>query len=122
VDPAVSETDKSDSHGIQADGIDAKKRVYRLRSWEGITSPRDSLRRALLWAVELGADRVGVETDQGGMTWRSVYREAWQSLKEDGLVPKKAVARGSPRRRPAPGTVRRWSGRSGCWPTTSAAT
>jgi hypothetical protein len=88
VDPAVTETDKSDSHGIQADGIDRKKHVYRLRSWEGITSPRDSLRRALLWAVELGASRVGVETDQGGDTWRSVYREAWQSLIDDGLVPK----------------------------------
>lgn len=88
VDPAVSETDKSDSHGIQADGIDAKQRVYRLRSWEGITSPRESLRRALLWAVELGASRVGVETDQGGLTWKSVYKEAWQSLIADGLVKK----------------------------------
>lgn len=91
VDPAVSETDKSDSHGIQADGVDAKNRVYRLRSWEGITSPRESLRRALLWAVELGASRVGVETDQGGLTWRSVYKEAWQSLVDDGLVPNDAT-------------------------------
>lgn len=91
VDPAVSETDKSDSHGIQADGIDAKKRVYRLRSWEGITSPRESLRRALLIALEVKAQHVGVETDQGGDTWRSVYREAWRSLAEDGMVPKGAV-------------------------------
>lgn len=90
VDPAVTETDKSDSHGVQADGIDAKKRLYRLRSWEGITSPRESLRRALLWAVELGASSVGVETDQGGDTWKSVYREAWQSLVDEGLVPKTA--------------------------------
>jgi hypothetical protein len=96
VDPAVSETDKSDSHGIQADGIAADKTVYRLRSWEGITSPRDSLRRALLIALELGASRVGVETDQGGDTWRSVYREAWQSLVDDGLVPEDKDGRRKP--------------------------
>ena len=88
VDPAVSETDKSDSHGIQADGVDAKHRIYRLRSWEGITSPRDSLRRAILIALDVKAGHVGVETDQGGDTWRSVYREAWRSLVEDELVPK----------------------------------
>jgi hypothetical protein len=86
VDPAVSETDKSDSHGIQADGIAANKKLYRLFSWEGITSPLDSLRRAILVALRLGARTVGVETDQGGLTWRSVYREACRSLVEDGTV------------------------------------
>jgi hypothetical protein len=90
VDPAVTETDKSDSHGIQADGIAADRTVYRLRSWEGITSPRASLRRALLCAIELGARVVGVETDQGGDTWRSVYAEAWRSLVDDASVPKDA--------------------------------
>lgn len=73
VDPAVTNTDDSDSHGIQADGL-AHGKIYRLFSWEGRTSPEDALRRAILKAVELKAECVGVETDQGGDTWQSTYR------------------------------------------------
>lgn len=81
VDPAVTDTDQSDSHGIQADGLAADMRtIYRLWSWENRTSPMDSLQRAILKAVELGAEAVGVETDQGGDTWESTYREAARSL------------------------------------------
>jgi len=80
VDPAVTETDASDSMGIQADGIAANGMIYRLWSWEAVTSPEDALRRALQKALELGAEAVGVETDQGGDTWQSVYRESARSL------------------------------------------
>src|SRR5690606_12952775 len=73
VDPAVSNTDRSDSHGIQIDGLGEDGLLYRLWSWEQVTSPRDSLTRAILKAVEFGALTVGVETDQGGETWREVY-------------------------------------------------
>lgn len=76
VDPAVTNKESSDSHGIQADGIASDGTVFRLWSWEGRTSPRDALRRAIRKAIELGAEKVGVETDQGGDTWESVYREA----------------------------------------------
>src|SRR5690606_20520907 len=55
-------------------------------SWEQRTSPEDSLRRAFLKAVELRAEAVGVETDQGGDTWRSVAREAWRRLEESGAI------------------------------------
>lgn len=87
VDPAVTDTDKSDSHGIQADGISADKTLYRLYSWEARTSPEDSLRRAILKAIELGASCVGVETDQGGDTWKSTYENTWRKLVEAGDVP-----------------------------------
>ena len=87
VDPAVTSTDRSDSQGIQADGLaDDLRTVYRLWSWEGRTTPEDAIRRALTKAVELGAEAVGVETDQGGDTWRSVYREAARSLVAAGVV------------------------------------
>lgn len=85
-DPAVTDTDQSDAHGIQADGLAPDNTIYRLWSWEARTSPQDVLRRALRKAVELKAQSVGVETDQGGDTWMSVYREAWQSLKDDGSI------------------------------------
>ena len=86
VDPAVTDGDDADAMGIQADGIDARGTLYRLWSWERRASPSEALKLALLKAVELGADHVGVETDQGGDTWLSVYREAWQALVASGDV------------------------------------
>lgn len=86
VDPAVTNTDQSDAHGIQADGIAGNGHIYRLFSWEARTTPEDVLRRAILKAVELGADHVGVETDQGGDTWRSTYREAARALIEENRI------------------------------------
>lgn len=82
-DPAVTDKDSSDSYGIQADGVDAHGTIYRLYSWEQRTSPEDALRRAILKAVELGAEHVGVETDQGGDTWRTVFEKTWRDLLED---------------------------------------
>ena len=76
VDPAVTATDASDAMGIQADGLAADGTLYRLWSWEAVTTPEDALQRALRKAQELGAEAVGVETDQGGDAWQSVYREA----------------------------------------------
>lgn len=86
-DPAVTNTDNSDCHGIQADGIGADGTIYRLFSWEQRTTPQDVLRRAILKAIELKAQIVGVETDQGGDTWQSVYYEAWRKLQEDKAIP-----------------------------------
>lgn len=84
VDPAVTDKDDSDAHGIQADGLGVDGVVYRLWSWEARTSPIDALCRAIRKAHELGATRVGVETDQGGDTWGSVFREA-KAMVEAGL-------------------------------------
>ncbi len=84
-DPAVTNTESSDCHGIQADGIDARGTIYRLYTWEQRTSPQDVLCRAILKGLELGAQVVGVETDQGGDTWESVYHEAWRLLTDAEL-------------------------------------
>lgn len=87
VDPAISSTDDSDCMGIQVDGIAEDDTIYRLFSWEQITSPLDALKRALLKGVELGATTVVVETDQGGDLWRDDYRQAWQMLLDDSDYP-----------------------------------
>jgi hypothetical protein len=86
VDPAVTATDNSDAHGIQADGLAANGDIYRLFSWEDRTSPRDALRRAIRKAVELKAEAVGVETDQGGDTWQDSYVLAVQDLVDEGFM------------------------------------
>jgi hypothetical protein len=88
VDPAVTDTDGSDAHGIQADGIDANKNIYRLYSWENRASPEEALRRAILKSLELKAGSVGVETDQGGDTWKSTYDRVWDQMIDDGAVKK----------------------------------
>ena len=79
VDPAVTKTDQSDAHAIQIDGIDGDARtgtIYRLYSWEQRATPLAAIRRAIEQAALYGANYVGVETDQGGDTWESVFREA----------------------------------------------
>lgn len=83
VDPAVTSTDQSDSQGIQADGLGIDGKIYRLFSWEQVTSPEDSLKRAILKAIELKFDHVGIETDQGGDTWQSVYFRVVEQLKQE---------------------------------------
>lgn len=82
VDPAVSHTDDSDSHGIQIDGIDRLGRIFRLFSWERRATPEEVLQLAIWKALEYGASSVGVETDQGGDTWEVTYRSAWRALVE----------------------------------------
>lgn len=88
VDPAVTDTDNSDSQGICAMGLGTDRQTkYALWAWEGRTSPLDALQRAIKVALDLGARCVGVETDQGGDTWQSVYREAFAKLLELGEIP-----------------------------------
>jgi hypothetical protein len=87
IDPAVTDTDKSDAHGIQIDGIDAKRRLYRLFSWEQRASPDVTLKTAMLKALEYKASEIIVETDQGGDLWQGAYDTAWKSLVQDRLVP-----------------------------------
>ena len=80
VDPAVTSTDDSDAMGIQADGLGIDGKLYRLFSWEQVTSPEDALERAILKAVELGLETVGVETDQGGDVWWPAYEHVWEQI------------------------------------------
>jgi len=86
VDPAVTNTDQSDSHAIQADGLGIDNKIYRFHSWEQVTSPEDSIRRAVFTALRYKFETVGVETDQGGDAWRSVYRLACQHVQQCAVM------------------------------------
>lgn len=89
VDPAVSATDRSDSCALVIDGLGVDGHYYRLWSWERIATPTVALKTALRTAIEHGIQYrprslvVGVETDQGGITWEVVYREALRELMEE---------------------------------------
>ncbi|MDQ2727992.1 MAG: hypothetical protein M3Y91_09060 [Actinomycetota bacterium] len=78
LDPAVTKSDSSDACALQCDAIDVHNTIWRLYSWERRATPQEAMAKALKIAAWLGADQVGVETDQGGDTWLSVYREAAQ--------------------------------------------
>lgn len=82
-DPAVTETDHSDAHGIQLDGLAADGRIFRLRSWERRASPTEALTLAICWAAIEGCPFIGIETDQGGDTWGPVFREAHAKVEAD---------------------------------------
>ena len=75
-DPAVTKTDHSDAHGVQVDGLGVDGVIYRLYSWEKRATPLDALKVAIRAALEYWAPYVGVETDQGGETWESVFQRA----------------------------------------------
>lgn len=82
VDPAVTSTDDSDCQAIAAGGIDEAGNIFIIYGWESIDTPLNTMKRAILKAIELGFRYAGVETDQGGDTWGSVYRLAWQAIVE----------------------------------------
>ena len=82
IDPAVTSTDESDCQAMQADGLGSDGKLYRFYSWEGITTPEDIVTRAVLKCLELGFEAIGIETDQGGDTWQSVYAQVWQRITE----------------------------------------
>ena len=79
-DPAVTSTDDSDNNGIAAGGIDSDGKIYMVYGDERIDSPVGVIKRAILKAIEFGFSVVGIETDQGGDTWVSVYHQAWQEI------------------------------------------
>lgn len=94
VDPAVTDNDQSDAMGVQVAGIDAQGTIYMLWSWEKRGTPLHALQTAIRKALEYGCDTVGIETDQGGETWGSVFREAARSLElEDRDVPRLKYAK-----------------------------
>lgn len=86
-DPAVTDKHGSDAHGIIADAIDLDGMIYRLWAWERQSTPFETMCLAILMAVRLGAEAVGIETDQGGDTWKSVFREAARELVRRGDLP-----------------------------------
>lgn len=84
-DPAVTSTDRSDAHGVVVDGVGTDGRLYGLFSWEQRATPITTLTVAIARAVEWGCQYVGVETDQGGDTWLSVFSEAKRMVADRAL-------------------------------------
>ena len=82
VDPAVTDKPESASQGISIGGIDHEDNLIGLFFWEGIMSPEAVLELAIYKAWEWGCEQIGVETNQGGDTWKSVYKLAAEKVIE----------------------------------------
>lgn len=81
VDPAVTSTDNSDSQAIQISALGTDGLIYCLFSWEAIASPEATIKLAIEKALEYNSPIVGIETDQGGDTWQSVFERAAEKVK-----------------------------------------
>jgi hypothetical protein len=80
VDPAVTDGDNSDSHGIAIASLCDDGRVYHRWQLEQIIGPKESIRIALLKSIEYGVDTIYVEVNQGGQVWRVLYDQLVDEL------------------------------------------
>lgn len=83
VDPAVTSTDRSDSQGISCAGKTSADEIIFIDLWEGVISPEAALEKAIIMAYTYGATTVGVETDNGGDTWETVFDAALKKVLEN---------------------------------------
>jgi phage terminase large subunit-like protein len=86
-DPAVTDNDHSDAHGIQIDGVAEDGKIYRLYSWEQKASPVEVLTRAINMSIKYKSYHVGVETNQGGSLFEELYYRVLEDLKISDRIP-----------------------------------
>lgn len=95
VDPAVTDNDKSDSHGIAIAGYGEDELIYHIWQSETVVGPKESIKTALLKSIEYGVGTIYIEVNQGGNVWRILYdqivEELGLSLKAPPLVEIKAT-------------------------------
>lgn len=90
VDPAISDKESSNSQGISIGGKTVEGHLIGVYWWEGIQSPQKTMEQAIEKGYEWGCEYVGIETDQGGDTWQSVYDEAVKKVLERFIAKWKA--------------------------------
>jgi len=86
-DVAIRSKEKSDLHGIVAvlRLVDDTFLVKADRSQQG--TPEQCCRVAIMLALEVGSPKIVIEDNQGGETWKSVWREACRGLGLDPFDP-----------------------------------
>lgn len=82
VDPAVSNSDGSDNHGIAVSAMDDNGNIYFLDSWEKRASPELALRKAFYFAIKYSADLVRIEANNGG----TLFLTLWDMIVEDSGI------------------------------------
>lgn len=87
VDPAIE--GDGDAQGISVGAIlnDKYGTIATLWAWEAQATPQRALVRAITTGVRFGASVYTIESDQGGRTWVSVFKQAWQDCKDQKLIP-----------------------------------
>lgn len=89
LDPAVTSSDGSDSHGLSVLGASEDGKFYVLDAWEKRATPELALKKALYFCIKYGADILQIESNQGGDIWFTIWDNILleADLTEDERVP-----------------------------------
>ena len=89
LDPAVTSSDGSDSHGLSVLGASEDGKFYVLDAWEKRATPELALKKALYFCIKYGADILQIESNQGGDIWFTIWDNVLleAELTEDERVP-----------------------------------
>lgn len=89
LDPAVTSSDGSDSHGLSVLGASEDGKFYVLDAWEKRATPELALKKALYFCIKYGADILQIESNQGGDIWFTIWDNVLleAGLTEDERVP-----------------------------------
>lgn len=88
VDPAVTNSDGSDCHGICVTGIAEDGNLYVIDTWEKRASPEFALKKALYLAIKYSVSVVIIETNMGG---NDLWLSLWDSIVEESGLPEERI-------------------------------
>ena len=87
IDPAVTNDDGSDSHGICVAGASDTGVVHILETWEKRADPELALRKGFYFAIKHGCDKVLIEGNQGGDMWLTL----WDRIVEESGISEERI-------------------------------
>lgn len=87
MDPAVSVTETSDETGLVAAGMGTDRHVYVLADRSKKMAGTDAARAAWLLWLEVNADVLVYEDNQGKRWVADVLRQVWSQMQGEGLLP-----------------------------------
>lgn len=87
IDPSVSATEDSDECGIVATGLGADGTVYVLADRSARVAGVEAARRAWQLWIDLGANHMVYEGNQGKKWVADVLRQVWAELQREGQIP-----------------------------------
>jgi len=81
LDPAITDTEQADAHGLQIDALSEDGTLYRLFSFEERADPLSVIKLAVSKVNAYGGKIVGIETNiMGSTSWARAYQRALEQF------------------------------------------
>lgn len=94
VDPATEGGLRNAKQALSLGSVDYNGNVYVRFSWEGDKDPLEIIKYGILTCIKYECPTLGVETDQGGKTWKVVFDTAVNEIMDDDpTIPKRVIPR-----------------------------